>query len=348
MAGCKAPVRSGIVDRTPRNEPESLQDAEGRLCPLCAAPGAVLRWQLGDRLFGTTRDRFTLYRCVDCDLTFLWPVPDASRLASYYPSGYWAGPPSGRGSILHGRVTESYRRIMLHDHVRFVRQALEGQRSLGKAEVTLLDVGCGDGLFLDVLGHAPCAGLDLSESAVAACRARGLEARCGSLGSRPFADQQFDLVTMFHFLEHVSPAAPTLEHLRGLLRPGGEVIVQVPNAASLQARVLGRYWAGYDVPRHLMNYTGRSLCAGLERHGFEVIQVSHHSIRDNPTTLANSLAPWLYPPVRVARQRTGSRWQAWGADIAYLVLTSVLLPVTWVEGACGFGAAVMVRARPSG
>lgn len=326
----------------------SARSAQDRYCPGCGAPGSVLRWQIGDRLFRATEDRFALYRCIDCALTFLWPVPDASQLASYYPSGYWAGPPETRGSSVHGRVTEWYRRLMLHDHVRFVRSAIDSQRRLGKADVSLLDVGCGDGLFLDVLKHTPCAGLDLSVNAVAACRARGIEARRGSLEEKPFADRRFDLVTMFHFLEHVSPAAPTLQHVKGLLCPGGELIVQVPNAASLQARLLGPYWAGYDVPRHLVNYTTGTLCDLLERNGFEVVRVSHWSIRDNPTTLANSLVPWLYPPARMAREMAGGRWRAWSADFAYLVLSTALLPLTFVESVFGLGAAVMVRARPAG
>jgi len=274
-------------------------------------------------------------------------VPDSRQLASYYPSGYWAGPPATDAAAVRQRLTERYRRAMLRDHLRFVRHAIDAQRRLGKARVELLDVGCGDGLFLQALGHEPCEGLDFSAGAVAACRARGIQAGCGALEANPFGGRQFDLVTMFHFLEHVSPAAPTLEHIKRLLGPSGEIVLQVPNAASVQAHVLGRYWAGYDVPRHLITYTTQTLRSVLGRHGFEVIQISHWSIRDNPTTLANSLTPWLYPPARVSRGLARGRWRAWTADLAYLFLSTALLPVTLLESAIGLGAAVMVRARPT-
>ena len=56
---------------------------------------------------------------------------------------------------------------------------------------------------------------------------------------------------MFHFLEHVSSPYTALEHVRRMLKPDGELVVQVPNCTSLQAQWLGKWWTGYDVPRHL-------------------------------------------------------------------------------------------------
>ena len=314
-------------------------------CQACGSSRVVFQWRLGDRLFRTTSERFSIYRCLGCSLVFLWPVPNAVQLASYYPSGYWVGAPKVNDGW-HHRSTEFYRRIILRDHIRFVRQAITEQHRAGKNTVDVLDIGCGDGLFLSALEHAPCAGLDFSKDAVAACIARGIEARQGSPDANPFAaERRFDLVTMFHFLEHVSPAGPILEKTRHILAPDGELIVQVPNCDSAQARLLGRYWAGYDVPRHLINYAPKTLRASLRRNGFEVVQVSHCSLRDNPATLANSIAPGFYPPARVARGQKAEGWRGWVSDLIYLALCTACLPPTRLEAACRHGAALMVRAR---
>ena len=325
------------------------------ICPGCRGNRSQLRWRLGDRLFRTTDKQFGIQECPDCSLLFLWPVPPADELAGYYPSGYWAGDPhvtgdpSVNGTGLHRRVTEAYRRFMLRDHVRFVRGAIAGQRRLGKSEVDLLDVGCGDGSFLAALGHRPCAGLDLSEGGVRACLSRGLEAHRGSPEENPFAatDRRFDVVTMFHFLEHVPAPDTTLAHVRPMLKPDGQLIVQVPNCASLQARWLGEFWTGYDVPRHLVNYSPATLEAVLERSGFGVVEVSFQSLRDNPVLLASSIAPALYPPAAVARQggRLHRQWRGWVGDVAFLGLTLASVPATWLEARFGRGAAVTVRAE---
>ena len=308
-------------------------------CPGCGGHRSRVRWRLGDRLFRTTDKLFAIHECPECSLLFLWPVPPADELARYYPSGYWAGDPSVTGQGLHHR-------FMLRDHVRFVRRAIAGQGRLGKTEVDLLDVGCGDGSFLAALGHTPCAGLDLSQGAVRACLSRGLEAHRGSPEQNPYSASQrrFDVVTMFHSLEHVSAPDTTLEHVRQLLKPEGELIVQVPNSASGQAQILGRLWAGYDVPRHLVNYSTKTLTAALERSGFEVVEVTFQSLRDNPVLLASSIAPALYPPAAVAQEGRRPPWRAWVGDIAFLGLTVASIPVTWLEAVSGRGAAVTARA----
>ena len=100
----------------------------------------------------------------------------------------------------------------------------------------------------------------------------------------------------------------------------------------------------YSSPRHLIHYTTATLRRALERHGVEVMRVTHASLRDNPTTFANSVAPSLYPPARVARH-PGQAAAAW-ASLAYLGIVGAALPFTLAEAACGHGAAVMMEARP--
>jgi SAM-dependent methyltransferase len=307
-------------------------------------------WQLGDRLFATTEKRFSIRRCAECDTDYLDAMPEAEELASYYPQGYWVGPASGKGGGgLLARASERYRRLVLRDHVGFAESVIEQQRQRGLT-LRIIDVGCGDGSYLGALGADRCVGMDISGAALRESKRRGLAAVRGTVcaGERPtapFADHSFSVITSFHFLEHVADPRPVLAELRRILHPDGDLILQVPNKDSWQARLLGRRWAGLDVPRHLVNYSARTLCRVLEESGFEVVRQSHFSLRDNPTTLANSLVPALYPPARQARRHPPTGLGAWGASMAYLAVTLGSLPFTLVESALGRGAAVMVQAR---
>ena len=313
-------------------------------CPGCGAAESRLLWTLGDRLFRTTTRRFDLHRCPSCSLEFLNPAPRPEELPAFYPEGYWVGPSDRQGDRgLRGRLTEAYRRVVLFDHVRFVRAVVERQRREGRF-VGLLDVGCGDGSFLEGLGARPGAGMDWSQNAARAVLARNFPALRGHVEALPVRDGAFSVITMFHVLEHLARAEPCLEAVRRALAPGGSLVIQVPNSACWQRRLLGGRWAGYDPPRHLVNYSTKTLAETLERSGFEVLRRTQFSLRDNPTTLANSLAPGLYPPARATA--VGGGLSEWGANLAYLGLVLAGLPFTWLESALGRGAAVMMEARP--
>jgi hypothetical protein len=134
--------------------------------------------------------------------------------------------------------------------------------------------------------------------------------------------------------------------MRELLQPGGDLVLQVPNVRSWQASLLGRYWGGLDVPRHLIDYSDRSLIALLARCGFAVVAVNHHCLRDNPTTLANSLVPRLYPPARIARGGAEHGIASLCANLGYLAVTLACTPFAVLESLFGRGASVMVHARP--
>jgi SAM-dependent methyltransferase len=226
--------------------------------------------------------------------------------------------------------------------VRFLAAVLADQRARGIVP-RLLDLGCGDGSVLAALGVPAAVGLDGSEGAVAAARARGLAAVRGAVAAPPFRTGAFSLVTMFHVLEHVADPAEPLRAAHALLRDGGDLVVQVPNAASWQAAWLGPRWSGFDVPRHLVSYAPAALRAVLARHGFAVVREGRAFLRDDTALFASSLVPHLYPPARTGR--AGSGRAAWLADLGYLAVTVATLPVVLLANLRGGGATVMVQAR---
>jgi SAM-dependent methyltransferase len=225
-----------------------------------------------------------------------------------------------------------------------VAQALGGARARGP----LLDVGCGGGLFLGMMRERGfrVAGLDVSrEAAAIAWRRQGAPAVCGDLASAPLRAGSFAGITMFHVLEHLHDPRAYLLAARELLAPDGRLVAQVPNAASWQFRLLGRWWSGVDVPRHLFDFRDRDVEKLLESCGFEVVRRKCFSLRDNPAGLASSVAPGLDPMARRVRRVAESAGARLAKDLAYFALVAAALPFTLAEAAFRAGSTVMMEAR---
>lgn len=309
-------------------------------CLVCGSEDAAPLFQASDRLYRTTTREFSVVRCGSCGLVRLDPQPSPEELRDYYPANYWFAPDRSAAS----RLEEAYRRLVLRDHVRFVTQALASVAEPGP----LLDIGCGGGLFLGMMRQSgfPVAGLDFSaEAAAIAWRRQQVPAVCGMLDCTPLRPGVFGAVTMFHVLEHLPDPRTYLLAAHRLLRPGGRLVVQVPNAACWQFRLLGRAWNGVDVPRHLFDFRDRDVERLLVGCGFEVARRKYFSLRDNPAGLASSVAPSLDPMARRVRGVTEGPAARLAKDLAYFAMVAAALPFTVLEAACRAGSTVMIEAR---
>ena len=278
--------------------------------------------------------------CKQCRLIRLEPRPTPAELKKYYPSGYWYAPSDDPSA----KLEEAYRRFVLRDHINFALRAYEelGEKGL------VVDVGCGGGLFARMLRErgAPILGLDNSpEAAKIAWKNNGVAVVCGDFASSPIARGACAMVTMFHVIEHVYDPVAYLRTARDLLRPGGRLILQAPNASSWQFLVFGEYWNGIDVPRHLVDYRQKDLENLLDYCGFDVVRRKHFSLRDNPAGFASSVVPSLDPMARRVRRIHESRAVKWLKDILYFGILAASLPFTILEATCGAGSTIMLEAR---
>jgi SAM-dependent methyltransferase len=217
-----------------------------------------------DRLRGTA-DLFCVALCSACGCGWTLPPASDDELASFYPDSY--GAYQLEVGFL-GRVQRTGLRVLLDYALR--RPPLRSISRLPPGK--LLDIGCGRG---DLAGafvrHGwRVVGVDPSASACELARTRGVSALVGTLGTVALEDGSFDGVVMTHSLEHVTDPRTELARILRLLRPGGLLVISVPNFGSWQRYRYGPDWFPLELPRHRTHFTTGSLRLALEREGFEI------------------------------------------------------------------------------
>lgn len=306
---------------------------------ICGSTAARPLFTGTDRLYRTTTKPFQVAACRKCGMLRLSPAP--VELGPYYPETYWFSP----GENAAGRAEEYYRLLVLRDHISFMKEALDG------ADGPLLDVGCGGGLLLKLLREKGFRGIgfDFSNRAAAvAWRQNGVPVICGLLPQAPLRPASCGAISMFHVVEHLPDPKPYLRSAYELLKPGGRLVVQVPNAACWQFKVFGRRWNGLDVPRHLHDYRAGDLRLLMERYGFDIVREKHFSLRDNPAGLATTLAPSLDPMARRVRRVPETPGVRLVKDLVYFAMVVSSVPFAALEAVFQAGATVMLEARKRG
>jgi len=200
------------------------------------------------------------------------PRPSDGAIPDHYDEEYYgAGPRKFVPAV--ERVVEWFRDDRARLAARFLSEP-------GR----VLDVGCGSGQYLARLarmGHA-CYGTELSaETGKRASQIPGLKLHFGQLEGGAFSPASFDLVSIWHVLEHLPDPDAVLRFCHGWLREGGALLVAVPNIDSWQARLFRGSWFHIDPPRHLHHFNRRSLRAALEISGFRIERMNTLSLEQN-------------------------------------------------------------------
>ena len=206
-------------------------------------------------------------QCCQCDLVRLEPFPTFAETLDFYPANYVQFSPR-QGQI----VGPLYRGFVLNQGK--IMEKLVGSRA------RVLDVGAACGEFMKILQEAypgwEITGLEPNPEAVATGRRLwGLDLRQGTLETADLPEESFDLVILTHVIEHVVSPSDTLARLHRLLKPGGWVYGETENIDAPDARILGRYWGLFHIPRHLYFFTPETLRKVAAKVGFlipEVIQ----------------------------------------------------------------------------
>lgn len=323
-------VREAVAARRPAYQ-EDLNRGLDRFfeprreaCPWCGSGRLRERLTTTD-LIQRKPGRFRLDRCEGCGHVFQNPRLSPDGLEFYYRDFYDGLGEKQAGGVFEG--TAKYRR------------RAEALTSYAPKPAEWLDVGTGHGHFCagarEVYPDTAFDGLDFTDGAELAEREGRV--RRGYRGSfpelAPTVAGRYDVISMFHYLEHSADPVRELEAARQAVRPGGHLLIELPDPASRYARLLGRWWLPWFQPQHLHFMPVENLRAKLGDLGFTVLAEQHAQPHD-PIDLLFALffvlnvlaprddAPWL--AARPGRLRRAVRAVIFLVGLPFLLLAAVL------------------------
>jgi SAM-dependent methyltransferase len=245
----------------PASNPKQLEAP----CPICgAALGSVVIHDGTDRLLGLGGN-FQVRECTSCELGVSFPRLSGEDLSRHYPDEYGPYRPA-RG--LMARVIGRWRSTRADAVLRTQPfAALLGAEPSG----SMLDVGCGRGDMAGAFARRGWSayGVDPSLGAVEAARELGVEATVGTLADAPGQARECDIVIFNHALEHLPDPRADLMVALERLRPGGHLVIAVPDWSSWQRKRFGAKWFHLDLPRHIHHFSPRALERVARDAGFE-------------------------------------------------------------------------------
>lgn len=191
-------------------------------------------------------EKFELYRDETLDLLITFPQPDENNLPKYYESDDYISHTDGKRSLFE-KAYHFVKGMALKNKLNLIN-------SLQKEKGSILDIGAGTGEFLMVAKENGwnTIGIEPSE------KAKGIAVKKGvsfAANTQVLENNSFDVITMWHVLEHVPNLENQIKELKRLLKPNGTILIAVPNFNSYDAKHYGTFWAAYDVPRHLWHFS---------------------------------------------------------------------------------------------
>lgn len=236
------------------------------VCPSCGHKN--INPILSAKDYTVSEEHFEIWECEVCTLRFTQNIPGMEDIGKYYQSeNYISHSDTTKGFI--NNLYHSVRKRTLVQKKNLVQQITK------KNTGNILDIGCGTGAFLHTIKLADwnITGLEPDE------KAREKAAELYGVHPLPanefysLRDNSFDAITLWHVLEHVHDLHGYMEKLKNLLAPGGKLFIAVPNYTSYDARVYKKFWAAYDVPRHLYHFSPKAMKSLWAKHGLRVQQL---------------------------------------------------------------------------
>jgi len=229
-------------------------------CPVCNAN--AFKKDLSCKDYTVSHEIFQLVICQECGFKFTNPRPENFKIGDYYKSEKYISHSNTKKGII-AKLYHLVRKYTLKKKIQLVSKYV--------SRGTILDYGCGTGLFLNVCRNEGWETLGVEPD-------NGARDIASKMGLTVFSNKNdlpieiFNVITLWHVLEHVTDLDDTLNFFKSRLEQNGVLIIAVPNYASFDGKYYKEFWAAYDVPRHLYHFEIKTITRLLEKFDFKLLE----------------------------------------------------------------------------
>ena len=216
--------------------------------------------------YTVSQEEFQIVSCKSCGFKFTNPRPEDAVIGNYYKAESYVSHTNTKKGLIN-KLYHAVRNYTLKQKVKLINSYV--------SRGTILDYGCGTGMFLQACVKNGWNGFGMEPDNEARNIAKE---NCSNLFSDKTQLQaninevQFNAITLWHVLEHVTDMKETLSFFKNKLNSNGVLIIAVPNHVSYDAKHYQSFWAAYDVPRHIHHFDVSSMTALLKNYGFKLVE----------------------------------------------------------------------------
>jgi 2-polyprenyl-3-methyl-5-hydroxy-6-metoxy-1,4-benzoquinol methylase len=233
-------------------------------CPVCSASNLKNHKVIKD--YSVSKESFNIMICENCNFQFTNPRPDENEIGKYYQSDEYISHSDKANSPINFiyKLARKYALASKRKLINTIAKQKKGR---------ILDYGCGTGYFLETMKENgwKTYGIEPNDQAreLAKSKAKVKE----KIDDLNLKNKKFDIITLWHVLEHIHDINTTIKILKTILKEKGKIIVAVPNIESYEQTVFQEEWAAYDVPRHLYHFNQETMKTLMLKHGLKVKKV---------------------------------------------------------------------------
>ena len=235
-------------------------------CPICGSEKIEHYLKATD--YTVSKKIFSIWKCNACNGMFTQDVPDQESIGPYYKSeNYISHTNTSQGLI--NRLYQIVRKRTLRQKRKLICKIARRKKG------TLLDIGSGTGAFVNEMKQNDwnVTGLEPDEGARKIAK-ESLDCELKTIDELFYLPANaFDVITLWHVLEHVHDLHGYLQQFKKLLKKDGQLVIAVPNYTSFDASVYKEYWAAYDVPRHLYHFSPLSMKLLIDKNGMRIAEL---------------------------------------------------------------------------
>lgn len=234
-------------------------------CPVCDKTSFSNYLNVED--YTVSHKEFTIQQCNSCNFLLTNPRPPEDEIGTYYQSTDYISHHDEAKDVM-SKIYISVRDYTINQKVKLINE-------LSSKKGSLLDIGCGTGNFIQAVKKDgwQITGTEPDSGARTVASARVGDSIYEGIIAPQLTEKSFDVITLWHVLEHIHQLNENVIWVKDHLKEEGKIVIAVPNPQSHDAVKYGRFWAAYDVPRHLYHFTKATMKTLLDKHDLTITQI---------------------------------------------------------------------------